>query len=213
MNIHPFYHYLKELSEDSLPGQVAQMKMAPVPLNSNYKYPEDDLNNVHPSGVMALLYPDELQNLHVLLTLRTDTIRHAGQISFPGGRSESGEELLQTALRETEEEIGISPEKIHVACSLSSFTLHKSQNIITPFVGFLLERPDLNPNPEEVQEVFNCDLDVLVDDHFLKKKKWNLLDQDFEVPYWDVHEVPLWGATAMMLSELLTLYEEFKSTV
>ena len=211
MNVHPFYQFLKERSKRSLPGEKAQMKMAPVPLNTNYKYPKDDPEAAHPSGVMALLFPDEKQRLQILFTLRTEKIRHAGQISFPGGRSEPGEDLMQTALRETEEEIGISPDKIHVACSLSSFTLHKSQNKITPFVGFLLKRPDLNPNPEEVQEAFNCDLNVLMDDHILKKEKWSLVDEEFEVPYWDIHDVPLWGATAMMLSELLVLYKEFKS--
>lgn len=212
MKLHPFYYYLKERSKSALPGRLAHMKMAPMPLNSSYVYPNDDLDNAHPSGVLALLYPDELQNLNVLFTLRTKTIRHAGQISFPGGRSELGEELIETALRETEEEIGISPEQIHIACSLSSFILHKSENIITPFVGFLLERPQLNPNPKEVQEAFDCNLNVLMDDHCLKRKKWSLLNQEFEVPYWDIHDVPLWGATAMMLSELLVLYDEFKST-
>jgi len=212
MKIHPFYHFLKERSKSSLPGSRAHMKMAPVPLNSDYKIPQNELNSAHPSGVMALLFPDEKQQLNVVLTLRTNSIRHAGQISFPGGRSESGEELIETALRETEEEVGITSEKIHIACSLSSFTLHKSEHQITPFVGFLLERPKLNPNPDEVQEAFNCDLNVLMEDHCLKKKKWSLLDQDFEVPYWDIHDVPLWGATAMMLSELLELYQEFQSS-
>ena len=211
MNLHPFYFFLKKRSKDTLPGRDAHMKMAPVPMNSNYSYPNDDLDNAHPSSVLVLLYPDENQKLKVVLTLRTKSIRHAGQISFPGGRSESGEELIETALRETEEEVGISPEKIHIACSLSSFTLHKSENIITPFVGFLLERPQLDPNPYEVQEAFDCDLNILMDDHCLKRKKWSLLNQDFDVPFWDIHEVPLWGATAMMLSELLVLYKEFKS--
>lgn len=212
MKLHPFYYYLKERSKDPLPGQVAHKKMAPVPLSSSYVYPNDDLKNAHPSSVIALLYPDEQRNLKVILTLRTKSIRHAGQISFPGGRSEIGEELIETALRETKEEVGISTEQIHIACSLSSFTLHKSENIITPFVGFLLERPHLDPNPYEVQEAFDCDLNVLMDDHCIKRKKWSLLNQEFEVPYWDIHDVPLWGATAMMLSELLVLYEEFKST-
>lgn len=212
MKLHPFYYYLKERSKSELPGQLAHMKMAPMPLDSNYRYPNHNLENAHPSSVLALLYPDEEQNLNIILTLRTKTIRHAGQISFPGGRSESGEKLIETALRETQEEVGISPEQIHIACSLSSFTLHKSENVITPFVGFLLERPQLDPNPYEVQEAFDCDLNVLMGDHCLKRKKWSLLDRDFEVPYWDIHDVPLWGATAMMLSELLVLYEEFKST-
>lgn len=212
MKLHPFYYYLKERSKSELPGQLAHMKMAPMPLNSNYVYPQNDLDTAHPSSVIALLYPDEQQRLKVVLTLRTNSIRHAGQISFPGGRSELGEELIDTALRETEEEVGITSEQIHIACSLSSFTLHKSKNIITPFVGFLLKRPQMEPNPHEVQEAFDCDLNVLMDNHCLKRKKWSLLDQDFEVPYWDIHDVPLWGATAMMLSELLVLYEEFKST-
>lgn len=212
MNHHPFFYFLKERSQASLPGIEAHMKMSPVPLNPDYVLPGGDSELAHPSGVMVLLFPNEQQELKIVLTLRTNTIRHAGQISFPGGRAEPGEELKQTALRETEEEVGISQNLIHVVCSLSPFTLHKSGNRITPFVGFLRERPKLYPNPEEVQEVFSCKLDKLMDDHTLKRRKWSLMEDDFEVPYWDIHDVPLWGATAMMLSELLELYSEYKST-
>jgi 8-oxo-dGTP pyrophosphatase MutT (NUDIX family) len=213
MQLHPFYYFLKKRSEKSLPGENAHREMAPVPLNPDYNLPETDEKKVRPSAVLVLLYPDESQKLHILFTLRTNTIRHAGQISFPGGRSENGEELLQTALRETREEIGVDQKEIRIACSLSPYTLHKSESRITPFVGFLLKRPHTNPNPDEVEEIFSCNLDKLMNKHTVKQKKWSLLDHEFEVPYWDIHEVPLWGATAMMLNELLNLYSEYRNSI
>lgn len=208
-DLHPFYHYLKRRPKESMPGEYAHRELAPVPLNPGFKLPEMDETKAHPSAVLALLFPDEFQKLHILFTLRTGSIRHAGQISFPGGRSEKGEDLLQTALRETREEIDLDQKEINIACSLSPFTLHKSENRITPFVGFLAGRPRTNPNPHEVEEIFSCNLDKLIDKHTLKQKRWSLLDHEFEVPYWDIHKVPLWGATAMMLNELLFLYREF----
>ncbi len=213
MQMHPFFHFLKSRPRESLPGKKAHKVMEPVSLNPDFKLPETDDKKAHPSAVLALLYPDEEQNLHILFTLRTDSIRHAGQISFPGGRAENGEKLIQTALRETQEEIGIGHDEIQIACSLSPFTLHKSENRITPFVGFLHQRPQTDPNPNEVQEIFSCNLNDLMNEHTLKQKKWSLMDHDFEVPYWDIHEVPLWGATAMMLNELLTLYREYLKLV
>lgn len=210
--LHPFYHFLKKRSEESLPGENAHQKMAPVPLNPGFNLPEIDENKAHPSAVLALLFPDQFQKLHILFTLRTGSISHAGQISFPGGRSEDNEDLMQTAFRETREEIGVSRDDVHIVCSLSPFTLHNSENRITPFVGFLTKKPQTNPNPDEVEEIFSCNLDKLMDKHTLKKKRWSLLDHEFEVPYWDIHEVPLWGATAMMLSELLDLYREYLTT-
>ena len=210
--LHPFYHFLKKRAQESLPGEYAHKEMAPVPVNPGFNLPEIDEKKAHPSAVLALLFPDEFQKLHILFTLRTGSIRHAGQISFPGGRSENGEDLLQTALRETKEEIGVDQKEVEIACSLSPFTLHKSENRITPFVGFLIKRPQTNPNPDEVEEIFSCNLDKLMNKHTLKQKRWSLLDHDFEVPYWDIHKVPLWGATAMMLNELLALYREFVET-
>lgn len=209
MGLHPFHQYLNERSKKSLPGRDAQMKMSPEPLDPDFVLPRQPSETAHPSGVLIPLYPDENEDLHIILTLRTESIRHAGQISFPGGRRESNETLKETALRETEEEIGVDRSKIQIACSITPLYLHRTDNQITPYVGFLEERPELNPNPAEVKEAFTTPMDKLITGENFVKEEWELAQATFQVPYWTVHDVPLWGATAMMMSELLELYKEF----
>lgn len=205
-----FYRYLNERTKDSLPGESAHEIMLPNPIDSSYNYPRSGDENTHPSSVLIPLYPDQKGDIHVLLTLRTGHIRHAGQISFPGGRSEVNEELIDTALRETHEEIGIDPQSIRVACSMTSIYLYRSNNQITPFVGFLNERPNLTLNPNEVEEAFSVPLMHLLDDSNLIRETWELNKRKVDVPYWDIHpKTPLWGATAMIMSELLMLYREY----
>jgi 8-oxo-dGTP pyrophosphatase MutT (NUDIX family) len=163
------------------------------------------------AGVLIPLYPDKDEKLRVVLTLRTDNIRHAGQISFPGGRKEGMETLKETALRETEEEIGIDSGDISVAGSITPLYLYRTDNQITPFVGFLSNKPILMPNPVEVEEAFTVSLEDLISDRYFSLEKWSLGHNTFEVPCWKIHRVPLWGATAMMMSELLELYKIFKN--
>lgn len=210
MKEHPFYRFLKSRGKESLPGREAQLRMAPVPLDPEFVLPHDASETAHPSSVLIPLYPDQNEDLHVILTLRTTSIRHAGQISFPGGRREKNETLLETALRETEEEIGVKRPGVKIACSISPLYLHRTDNQITPFVGFLEKKPQLVPNPAEVQEVFTTALDSLVSENHKNRDEWHLAHASYDVPYWSIHRVPLWGATAMIMNELLELYREFK---
>ncbi len=209
MSLHPFYNFLKKLPKEKLPGRQAQIKMSPEPLDPNVVLPKEKSDTAQPSSVLVPLFPGQNQKLHVILTLRTDNIRHAGQISFPGGQNEKNESLEETALRETEEEIGVKRSQIKLACSITPLYLYKTDNQITPFVGFLDKKPKLTPNPEEVEEAFAISMDDLLDEKTLKKEKWDLPHISMMVPYWDIHRVPLWGATAMMMSELVELYREF----
>lgn len=213
MALHSFHQYLLERSQKDLPGRKAQMKMSPEPLDPDFVLPRKESDTAHPSSVLIPLYPDEKDQLNVILTLRTDSIRHAGQISFPGGRREGRETPEETALRETEEEIGIVRSQIHIACSITPLYLHRTDNQITPFVGFLEKEPVLQPNPDEVKEAFAIPLQTLINTENKKKEKWDLSHTSFHVPYWTIHEVPLWGATAMMMSELLEMYKEFRKQI
>ncbi|REL33094.1 CoA pyrophosphatase [Rhodohalobacter sp. SW132] len=209
MNI-PFYRFLEERLQQPLPGKEAQMKMMPEPVDPDEKIPIESIDSSgHPSGVLVPIYPDLQGNMNVILTLRTDSIRHAGQISFPGGRSDNGESATETALRETREEIGIENKLISIAGSLSPFYLYRSHNRITPVVGFLREKPQMKKNPYEVEEIITVKLDRLISEERIKKERWDLEHNSFYVPFWDIHKVPLWGATAMMMSELLVIYREF----
>lgn len=209
---HRFYRYLKNLNPDQLPGFSAQMRMSPSPLDPDFVLPRDPSDTAHPSSVLIPVYPDSEQNLHVVLTLRSDRIRHAGQISFPGGRQEIHESLEETALRELHEEVGIPGNIVKTAGPITPLYLHRTDNQITPYVGFLDHKPNLTPNPVEVSEIFTAELDALLTDKNRKRETWDLPQTSFDVPFWDIHDVPLWGATAMIMSEFLAIYTNFKKS-
>lgn len=206
-----FFDFLKERLQQSLPGKNAHNRMLPEPADNSAELPQKSIDSSgHPSGVLVPIFPGDAGDLHVILTLRTESIRHAGQISFPGGRSDSDETIIETALRETHEEIGIPSSKIEVRGTLSPFYLYRTDNRITPVVGTLHDKPDMRRNEAEVAEIITVRLDDLLSQSYLKREKWELSNATYWVPYWDFHRVPLWGATAMMMSELLEIYEEFR---
>lgn len=202
--------WLKKRLQGSLPGRDAHNRMLPMPAGNSPELPQDSIDSSgHPSGVLIPVYPGEAGNLNIILTLRANSIRHAGQISFPGGRSDHGETITETALRETREEIGIPESKIEVTGTLSPFYLYRSHNRITPVIGVLDDKPDMERNEAEVAEIITVKLDNLLSQSYLKRDKWDLSQATYWVPYWDIHRVPLWGATAMIMSELLEIYREF----
>jgi 8-oxo-dGTP pyrophosphatase MutT (NUDIX family) len=205
-----FQYYLQTHLQIDLPGRQAQEKMAPHPVNgapskSHYEPGDDDFRN-NSVLVPIILWNDEPE---VVLTLRTESINHGGQLSFPGGGKEGHETVEETALREAQEEIGLHPETVHIAGHLSNLYVGHSFNMVVPVVGFLMEKQDFTPNPNEVDEIIHVPLSQLSDENHIVKEEWNLRGVPYTVPYWDVHRVPLWGATAMMLSELVELYKEF----
>ena len=205
-----FQNWLKKRLQGSLPGKDAHNLMLPEPAENSPEIPQDCIDSSgHPSGVLIPIFPGETGDLSVILTLRTNSIRHAGQISFPGGRADYGETITETALRETREEIGIHQSKIEVTGTLSPYYLYRSHNQITPVVGVLEDKPDMERNEAEVAEIITVKLDDLLSQNFLKRDKWELSQAKYWVPYWDIHRVPLWGATAMMMSELLEIYREY----
>jgi 8-oxo-dGTP pyrophosphatase MutT (NUDIX family) len=166
-------------------------------------------DDAYRSSVLVLLFPNEDGKIELTLTLRTSDINHGGQISFPGGGAEEGESVNETALREAHEEIGINAEDVTIIGRLSDLYVNHSNNRVTPVVGFMDERPEFTLNPNEVEELFTVELDSLLKKKNITVEDWDLQANKYRVPYWDVHRVPLWGATAMMLRELLDLYKEF----
>jgi 8-oxo-dGTP pyrophosphatase MutT (NUDIX family) len=210
---HLFIEFLKDRLKEPLPGIEAQLKMAPRPIAEAPPRKLEAPSNATVSSVLILMFPGDGEDLEVILTLRHKNLNHGGQISFPGGRSEEGETPTQTALRETFEETGIPAESIQVLGELSKLYVSHSNNFVTPVVGYAQSSPKLNLNPAEVEEAFTLKLDSLASKKNLSEENWNLKKHAYKVPFWDVHRVPLWGATAMILSEFLELYREFKSHV
>lgn len=207
------YYFLKaRLNRDALPGRPSQVKMAPIPKDErNPTRKMEAPPEANDSSVLILIFPNDKDVPELVLTLRTRGINHGGQLSFPGGRAEQGESTIETALREAREEIGINPEDVKIAGTISKLYVAHSDNHVTPVVGFLDYTPELTLNPNEVEEAFSVEIDSLLNKENLMVEDWELHENaTYRVPYWDVHQVPLWGATAMMLSEFLELYREFK---
>src|SRR3990172_3555148 len=144
-----------------LPGPAAQMRLTPpYRLEQLYLAPPAD---ARPAGVLIALYPRD-GSLHFPLTRRTEDVeKHKGQISLPGGAQEAGESLLDTALRETREEIGVAVDPSAGLGRLSAGDIPPSGFLITPYVAALSDRPDFQPTPDEVAELIEAPLSILLD--------------------------------------------------
>ena len=136
---------------------------------------------------------------------RADLRRHAGEISFPGGRRDDTDADLQTtALREAEEEIGLDPAQVEIGEALPATRTFVTNFVVHPFVGYVPhpQELDLKPNPTEVETVIALDLDVLADGYEIRKLVRR--GTAIHTPTYEVEGQPLiWGATARILGELL----------
>jgi len=159
-------------------------------------------------AVLMLLYP-AAGTLHLILIKRCDDLpHHPGQIAFPGGRREDGESLLQAALRETEEEVGVSPAAVTILGSLTPIYIPPSDFEVYPFVGWHDGgRPVFQPNPREVAELIEVDLAQLRDPTCRNHETWRLRHEPIDVPYFNLPPHKIWGATAIILSEFLARLE------
>lgn len=190
-----------------LPGLQAQLKLAPLLAGKPYR-PFEAPSRAKLSGTLVpLFFDDNTGELSVILTLRSYALNsHRGQISFPGGKLEEGESAVQAALREAYEEIGISPDKIDVLGMLTPLYIPPSNSKMMPVVGFLEKLPEFRVNGAEVEEILFVPLNKLMDKSLLLLEKWDFEGSNIEVPCWRIHNsTPLWGATAMVLNELLEI--------
>lgn len=201
---------IQEALTNPLPGVTGQIKMAPAPIGhqlNRWEIPD----TCREAGVLLLFYPcntnGRRSELYLTLTRRREYPGvHSGQISLPGGRREEGESLQATALRETTEEIGVSPEKIEIIGRLSSLYTPPSNFCIYPFVAFSPTRPTFQPDPREVAELIEVPLDLLVDPTIRKEETRHFESYgERYIPFFDIYGHKVWGATAMILSEFLVL--------
>jgi 8-oxo-dGTP pyrophosphatase MutT (NUDIX family) len=138
----------------------------------------------------------------VLTERRSDLKRHAGEISFPGGRRDEGEELLDTALREAEEEIGLFPDNVHVVGALPPIGTFVTNYKVHPFVGLIEEGMRFEPNPTEVESVLVASLDDLAAGY--DKRRLVRRGVPIKTDTYLVGDKLIWGATARILAELFT---------
>jgi mutator protein MutT len=165
-------------------------------------------SNTRQAGVLVLLHTIE-DELSVTLTRRAATLQHhASQISFPGGGVDSGESWQMAAVRETNEEIGIASESISVIAGLEPVYVYRSNNLMFPFVATLTDDSQVISNEGEVDSTFRVKLSEVRAGRGTYSNiaySWNPVN----VPGFRVSEGVIWGATAMVLSQLLSILEDF----
>jgi 8-oxo-dGTP pyrophosphatase MutT (NUDIX family) len=201
-----------------LPGVEGQIKMAPQPRPGEVNR-WDRPDNVREASVLLLLYPYSTNNLcppelHLILIRRPEYPgAHSGQISLPGGRREDGEPLQTTALREAYEEVGLAPATVEVLGRLSPLYIPPSNFYIYPFIAYSAARPAFQPDAKEVAELIEAPLSLLLNPATHKEEIWHIPNYgDRRVPFFDVFGHYVWGATAMILSEFLTLLQNSRAT-
>ena len=131
---------------------------------------------------------------------------HGGQISFPGGKKDDTDiDLLQTALRETQEEIGVSASNIRIIGSLSKLDIEASNHVVLPVIGFMDQKPTFVPHTYEVAEIIEIPVINFFKKNVVKVKHLQTRGVTLRVPYYDVDNRFIWGATGMIINELVTL--------
>ena len=208
MTLDRFQKIIPKIEKSILPGIDSQFKLAPLMRVKLGK--ELNLVNLNPrkSAVTALLYPDENQELIMVFMLRkTYKGIHSNQIGFPGGKvEESDDSLLMTALRETYEEIGIPANEIQIIKSLTEVYIPPSNFLVQPFLGFLQQKPNFVLEEREVEKLIEIPLLRILDDASLSSTTiTNSYASNIEVPVFQFDQDIIWGATAMMLSEIKDL--------
>ncbi|MBN1919933.1 MAG: CoA pyrophosphatase [Anaerolineae bacterium] len=185
-----------------LPGRQAQQLMAPAPR----RYDPEPGTTPRQSAVLLPLYP-VADTIHIMMIKRREYHNHhAGEIGFPGGAVEPQDcDNKATALRETDEELGIPTESVEVLGLLTPLYIEPSHNMVQPVVGWLNALPELKPQPSEVAQVLQTPLK-----HFMRGEtlRWQNLQhngQTLTFPCYMLGEDYVWGASAMILSELLSL--------
>jgi 8-oxo-dGTP pyrophosphatase MutT (NUDIX family) len=198
---------LRERLAGTLPGLEAQMRFAPFPARPGWQagyFPAD----ARLAAALLLVYPHN-GAAAVPLTVRASGLRrHAGQISLPGGATDPGETLVEAALRETSEEIGVDVSSVRVLGELtpvhvlvSGFTLH-------PIVGITHERPAFRAAAGEVDAILEVPLEDLRDASRIRQGTRIREGLAIEYPYFDLHGHQVWGATAMVLGEFICLLSD-----
>jgi len=210
MKIQEALQFLEKELKGPKPGLEAQLKMITSPRPGHKMYHEVEDSCIK-AGVLVLLYPWR-NRLHLVLTRRTARVSfHQAQISFPGGRQEKGESFKQTALREAQEELKIRPRSIRILGELSPLYIPPSNYCLYPIVAMADRRPDFRPSTQEVAEVIEVPLDHLLDSQNVRKEVWSIRGVKVVVPFYSFKGHKIWGATAMVLAELVELLKRGQS--
>ncbi|MFI0491309.1 NUDIX hydrolase [Flavobacterium sp.] len=210
MNFQDFLEYVPKLIQVELPASEAHYKMAPLERILELNTIEIEKKNPKNAAVMMLFYPKNGKTHLVLIVRNSYEGVHSAQIAFPGGKYEIEDLIFEnTALRETHEEIGIHPENIQIIMPFTRIYIPPSNFMVYPFLGICKEKLVFNPDVNEVAKIIELPLSVFLDDEILINTKMTTsYAKNISIPAFKIDEHIVWGATAMMLSELKEVFKK-----
>lgn len=203
MNFDDFINKLNIEFNKELPGFNSHIKLAP---KSRGKLIAAGINeDAKKCAVLILLYPDKGSIFIPFIKRVNDGSMHSGQIAFPGGKFESKDkDMKSTALRETEEEIGVDHIKVEVLKELTPLYIPVSNYIVQPVVGIVKQKPVFVKNKNEVDSIFSVNINEL-NEAYVVCKKFTVRNTNITAPFFILKETEIWGATAMILNEFIDI--------
>lgn len=203
--------YLEARLAEELPGDNAHQQMMAQPIGQRFKMQYE--KPPRKGAVMIALYPDEGKIYFPLMKRPPYQGIHGGQVSLPGGKMEdSDQNLVETAIRETFEEMGINISDSEVVGSLSDLNVTASNFIVKPVISILNRKPEFVKDPREVEQIFYAELQHLIHPTTLQETELTVAKEiRLKAPFFDIDEKVVWGATAMILSEFVEILKEYYS--
>ncbi|WP_339896027.1 CoA pyrophosphatase [uncultured Algibacter sp.] len=211
MRFEEFLKSVSKIKNIALPAEASHFKMVPPFRQELLKKQEKAIKKAKHAGVLALFYPDEdMETKFVLILRKAYKGVHSAQVAFPGGKLEAQDISLQdTALRETFEEVGVPIDAVKIVRNISQVYIPPSNFYVQPFIGVTQTTPKFIKQDDEVEVLIEIDLEHFLDEQSLVSKKVKTsYSIEVEVPAFKLNDFVVWGATAMMLSEIKDLLKQ-----
>lgn len=209
MTFDDFIRIIPKIKETKIDSNLSHLKMAPPFRKHLLELTKTNYYNSKKAGVNILFHPNNNKVYFTLILRNKYKGVHSNQIGLPGGRFENGDkDIFQTALRETNEEIGVHSKKITLIKKLNNVYVPPSNYDIFPFMVYTADKANFIIDKNEVQGVINIEIDQLINSKIVKRKGSQISNRQIDVlvPAYRFSGHYVWGATAMILSEVKDIF-------
>ena len=208
MRFSTFYKIINEINTLKLPGEKFQLLLAPPFRDQLINKFNKSSNKANPAAVLCLFYPGRNKETSVVFIVRKSSSGiHSSQVGFPGGKPEKQDiDLSQTAIRETHEEVGVDIKTIRIIRPMTEVFIPPSNFVVKPYIGYTLKTPNFTPQISEIDSIFEVSLKSILNSNNQKKSIVKTsYGPTISVPSFVFNGHIIWGATAMILIEIISL--------